>query len=106
MEKEFFLDKKRELRRKIFDLKHQISSLEKQYVSESEINNNFPIGTIAKVVNNKDRESFFLACIEKYEISESGNIKPVLLKVKKDGTPSKHHIDFLQFSEHLEKYEH
>lgn len=105
MEKEVFENKQRELNRKIFDLKHELSLLKKQYINESELNKEFPPGTIVKVVNNEDKDEFFLACVEKYDLSGSNKIKPILLKVKKDGTPSKHHIDFIYFSEHLEKYE-
>ena len=105
MEKEEFVNKKQELNRKMYDLKHELSLLKKQYINESELNREFPPGTIVKVVDNEDKDSFFLACVEKYELTGSNNIKPVLLKVKKDGTPSKHHIDFYLFSEHLEKYE-
>ena len=105
MENNNFEEKLRSLEGIIRQTKYEISNLKKQYIYESELYREFPPGTIVKVVNNEHKDSFLLACVEKYELTGSNKIKPVLLKVKKDGTPSKHHMDFYMYSEHLEKYE-
>ena len=46
-----------------------------------------------------------LGFIEKYEVTSNYNLRPIILKIKKDGTVSKHHYFFSMFQDRLEKYE-
>lgn len=105
MEKNVFEDKEREIQRKILDLKFELSSLKKQYIAESEYVKEFPIGSIVKVVDNDSGTLMTLGFIEKYEVTSNYNLRPIILKIKKDGTVSKHHYDYSMFHDHLEKYE-
>lgn len=70
-----------------------------EYVKE------FPIGSIVKVVDNDSGEFITLGFIEKYEVTSNYNLRPIILKIKKDGNVSKHHYEFSMFHDHLEKYE-
>ena len=105
MEKNVFADKVSALGKQIMDLKHEIKELEKQYIAESEYVKEFPIGSIVKVVDNDSGKLITLGFIEKYEVTGMYNFRPILLKIKKDGTVSKHHYEFSMFHDHLEKYE-
>lgn len=105
MEKDVFVDKVSALQKQIMGLKHEIKELEKQYIAESEYVKEFPIGSIVKVVDNDSGELITLGFIEKYEVTGMYNFRPILLKIKKDGTVSKHHYEFSMFHDHLEKYE-
>lgn len=105
MEKNVFADKVSALGKQIMDLKHEIKELEKQYIAESEYVKEFPIGSIVKVVDNDSGELINLGFIKEYEVTGMYNFRPILLKVKKDGTVSKHHYEFSMFHDHLEKYE-
>ena len=73
--------------------------------SLSEYVKEFPIGSIVKVVDNDSGTLVTLGFIEKYEITSNYNLRPVILKIKKDGTVSKHHYFFSMFQDRLEKYE-
>ena len=105
MEKSVFANKSLELNDKIMCLKLEIKELEKQYIAESEYVKEFPIGSIVKVVDNASGELITLGFIEKYEVTGMYNFRPILLKIKKDGTVSKHHYEFSMFHDRLEKYE-
>ena len=105
MEKDVFVDKVSVLQKKIRDLKYEICDLTDQYIAESEYVKEFPIGSIVKVVDNDSGTLVTLGFIEKYEITSNYNLRPVILKIKKDGTVSKHHYFFSMFQDRLEKYE-
>ena len=105
MEKDVFVDKVSALRKQIMNLKHEICNLTDQYIAESEYVKEFPIGSIVKVVDNDSGELITLGFIEKYEVTGMYNFRPILLKIKKDGTVSKHHYEFSMFQDRLEKYE-
>ena len=105
MEKDVFVDKVSALQKQIRELKYEICDLTDQYIAESEYVKEFPIGSIAKVVDNDSGELITLAYIEKYEVTGMYKFRPILLKLKKDGTVSKHHYEFSMFHDHLEKYE-
>ena len=105
MEKDVFVDKVSALRKQIMNLKHEICNLTDQYIAESEYVKEFPIGSIVKVVDNDSGTLMTLGFIEKYDVTSNYNLRPVILKIKKDGTVSKHHYDYSMFHDHLEKYE-
>lgn len=105
MEQIVFANKLLELQDKIMCLNDEIDDLKEQYIAESEYVKEFPIGSIVKVVDNDSEELITLAYIEKYEVTGMYNFRPILLKVKKDGTVSRHHYEFSMFYNHLEKYE-
>ena len=105
MEKNVFADKVSALGKQIMGLKHEIKELEKQYIAESEYVKEFPIGSIVKVVDNDSGTLMTLGFIEKYDVTSNYNLRPIILKIKKDGTVSKHHYDYSMFHDHLEKYE-
>ena len=105
MEKDVFVDKVSALRRQIMNLKHEICDLIDQYIAESDYVKEFPIGSIVKVVDNDSGTLMTLGFIEKYEVTSNYNLRPVILKLKKDGTVSKHHYFFSMFQDRLEKYE-
>ena len=105
MEKSVFANKYLELQDKIMCLKFEIKELEKQYIAESEYVKEFPIGSIVKVVDNDSGTLMTLGFIEKYEVTSNYNLRPIILKIKKDGNVSKHHYDYSMFHDHLEKYE-
>lgn len=105
MEHDVFANKLLELQDKIMQLNDEIDDLKEQYIAESEYVKEFPIGSIVKVVDNDSRELITLAYIEKYEITGAYKFRPILLKVKKDGTISKQHYFFSMFHDRLEKYE-
>ena len=105
MEKNVFVDKVSALQKQIRELKYEICDLTDQYIAESEYVKEFPIGSIVKVVDNDSGTLITLGFIEKYEITYNHNFRPIILKIKKDGTVSKHHYDYSMFHDHLEKYE-
>ena len=105
MEKDIFVDKVSALQKQIRELKYEICDLADQYIAESEYVKEFPIGSIVKVVDNDSGELITLGFIEKYEVTGMYNFRPILLKIKKDGTVSKHHYEFSMFQDRLEKYE-
>ena len=105
MEKDIVVDKVSALGKQIMDLKHEIKELEKQYIAENEYVKEFPIGSIVKVVDNDSGTLMTLGFIEKYDVTSNYNLRPIILKIKKDGTVSKHHYDYSMFHDHLEKYE-
>lgn len=105
MEKDVFVDKVSALQKQIRELKYEIVDLANQYIAESEYVKEFPIGSIVKVVDNDRGTLVTLGFIEKYEVTSNYNLRPVILKIKKDGTVSKHHYDYSMFHDHLEKYE-
>ena len=105
MEKDIFVNKVSALRRQIMDLKHEILDLTDQYIAESEYVKEFPIGSIVKVVDDDSGTLMTLGFIEKYEVTSNYNLRPIILKIKKDGTASKHHYFFSMFQDRLEKYE-
>lgn len=105
MEKSVFANKLLELRDKIYQLNDEIDDLKEQYIAESEYVKEFPIGSIVKVVDNDSGELITLAYVEKYEVTSMYNFRPILLKLKKDGTVSRHHYEFSMFHDHLKKYE-
>ena len=105
MEKNVFVDKVSALQKQIRELKCEICDLTDQYIAESEYVKEFPIGSIAKVVDNDSGTLVTLGFIEKYEVTSNYNLRPVILKIKKDGTVSKHHYFFSMFQDRLEKYE-
>ena len=105
MEKDIFVNKVSALRRQIMDLKHEILDLTDQYIAESEYVKEFPIGSIVKVVDNDSGTLITLGFIERYEVTSNYNLRPVILKIKKDGNVSKHHYFFSMFQDRLEKYE-
>ena len=105
MEKDVFVDKVSALQKQIRELKYEIDDLADQYIAESEYVKEFPIGSIAKVVDNDSGTFVTLGFIEKYEVTSNYNLRPVILKMKKDGTVSKHHYDYSMYHDHLEKYE-
>lgn len=105
MEKDVFVDKVSVLQKQIRELKYEICDLADQYIAESEYVKEFPIGSIVKVVDNDSGTLVTLGFIEKYEVTSNYNIRPILLKIKKDGTVSKHHYFFSMFQDRLEKYE-
>ena len=104
MEKDVFVDKVSALQKQIRELKYEICDLTDQYIAESEYVKEFPIGSIVKVVDNDSGTLMTLGFIEKY-VTSNYNIRPIILKVKKDGTASKHHYFFSMFHDRLEKYE-
>ena len=105
MEKDVFVDKVSVLQKQIRELKYEICDLTDQYIAESEYVKEFPIGSIIKVVDNDSGTLVTLGFIEKYEVTSNYNLRPIILKMKKDGTVSKHHYEFSMFHDHLEKYE-
>jgi len=105
MEKSVFANKFLELRDKIIQLNDEIDDLKEQYIAESEYVKEFPIGSIVKVVDNDSGTLMTLGFIEKYEVTSNYNLRPIILKIKKDGTVSKHHYEFSMFHDRLEKYE-
>jgi predicted transcriptional regulator len=105
MEKDVFVDKVSVLQKQIRDLKYEICDLTDQYIAESEYVKEFPIGSIVKVVDNDSGTLVTLGFIEKYEVTSNYNLRPIILKMKKDGTVSKHHYFFSMFQDRLEKYE-
>ena len=105
METSVFVNKLIELEDKITSLMVEINDLKEQYIVESDYVKEFPIGSIVKVVDNDSGNLITLAHIEKYEVTGMYKFRPILLKVKKDGTVSKHHYEFSMFHDHLEKYE-
>ena len=105
MEKSVFANKLIELQDKIIGITKEINDLKEQYITESDYIKEFPIGSIVKVVDNDSGNLITLAYIEKYEVTGTYKFRPILLKVKKDGTVSKHHYEFSMFHDHLEKYE-
>jgi predicted transcriptional regulator len=105
MEKDVFVEKVSALQKQIRELKYEIDDLADQYIAESEYVKEFPIGSIAKVVDNDSGTFVTLGFIEKYEVTSNYNLRPVILKIKKDGTVSKHHYYFSMFQDRLEKYE-
>ncbi len=105
MEKDVFVDKVSALQKQIRELKNEIYDLEDQYITESEYVKEFPIGSIVKVVDNDSGTLVTLGFIERYEVTSNYNLRPVILKIKKDGTVSKHHYFFSMFQDRLEKYE-
>lgn len=105
MEKDVFVDKVSALQKQIRELKYEIYDLEDQYITESEYVKEFPIGSIVKVVDNDSGTLMTLGFIEKYEVTSNYNIRPIILKIKKDGNVSKHHYDYSMLHDHLEKYE-
>ena len=105
MEKEVFVDKSSVFQKQIRELKHEICNLTDQYIAESEYVKEFPIGSIVKVVDNDSGTLITLGFIEKYEVTYNYNLRPIILKIKKDGTVSKHHYFFSMFQDRLEKYE-
>ena len=105
MEKDVFVDKVSALQKQIRELKYEICDLTDQYIAESEYVKEFPIGSIVKVVDNDSGTLMALGFIEKYDVTCNYNLRPIILKIKKDGTVSKHHYDYSMFHDHLEKYE-
>jgi predicted transcriptional regulator len=105
MEKDVFVDKVSILEKQIRELKYEICDLADQYIAESEYVKEFPIGSIVKVVDNDSGTLVTLGFIEKYEVTSNYNLRPIILKIKKDGTVSKHHYFFSMFQDRLEKYE-
>ena len=105
MEKDVFVDKVSVLQKQIRELKYEICDLTDQYIAESEYVNEFPIGSIVKVVDIDSGTLVTLGFIEKYEVTSNYNLRPIILKMKKDGTVSKHHYFFSMFQDRLEKYE-
>ena len=105
MEKDVFVDKVSALQKQIRELKYEICDLADQYIAESEYVKEFPIGSIVKVVDNDSGTLVTLGFIEKYEVTSNYNLRPIILKIKKDGTVSKHHYEFSMFQDRLEKYE-
>ena len=105
MEKDVFVDKVSVLQKQIRELKYEICDLTDQYIAESEYVKEFPIGSIVKVVDNDSGTLVTLGFIEKYEVTSNYNLRPIILKIKKDGTVSKHHYFFSMFQDRLEKYE-
>ena len=105
MEKDVFVDKVSVLQKQIRELKYEICDLTDQYIAESEYVKEFPIGSTVKVVDNDSGTLITLGFIEKYEVTSNYNLRPIILKMKKDGTVSKHHYFFSMFQDRLEKYE-
>lgn len=105
MEKSVFANKLLDLEDKIICLMKEINDLKEQYILESDYVKEFPIGSIVKVVDNDSGTLMTLGFIEKYEVTSNHNLRPIILKIKKDGTVSKHHYDYSMFHDHLEKYE-
>ena len=97
MEKDVFVDKVSALRKQIMNLKHEICNLTDQYIAESEYVKEFPIGSIVKVVDNDSGTLMTLGFIEKYDVTINYNLRPIILKIKKDGNVSKHHMNFQCF---------
>ena len=105
MEKDVFVDKVSALQKQIRELKYEICDLTDQYIAESEYVKEFPIGSIVKVVDNDSGTLMTLGFIEKYDVTSNYNLRPIILKIKKDGNVSKHHYEFSMLYDHLEKYE-
>ena len=105
MEKSVFVNKLIDLEDKITSLMVEINNLKEQYIVESDYVKEYPIGSIVKVVDNDSGTLMTLGFIEKYEVTGMYNFRPILLKIKKDGTVSKHHYEFSMFQDRLEKYE-
>lgn len=100
-----YINKVSDLQKQIRELKHEIFVLTGQYIAESEYVKEFPIGSIVKVVDNDSGTLMTLGFIEKYEVTSNYNLRPIILKIKKDGNVSKHHYDYSMLYDHLEKYE-
>lgn len=105
MEKDVFVDKVSVLQEQIRELKYEIDDLKEQYIAESDYVKEFPVGSIVKVVDSDSGTLVTLGFIEKYEVTSNYNLRPIILKIKKDGTVSKHHYYFSMFQDRLEKYE-
>lgn len=98
MNKEKYFEKKRKLRQEINDLQTQLRSLEETYI---ESNSEFLVGEKVKVITpeysfsradkstGKTSKKERFAYVNYNKINYLDNVEPILIKEKKDGTPSK-----------------
>ena len=84
MEKEEYIRKLQDFNRRFLELEREKEELNQQYIRESELNK-FNYGEKVRVRTGKETlYAFAMGC----EIEFDGEIRLILKKVKKDGTPS------------------
>lgn len=106
MTKEEYIQSKKEMKSQIKELQKRVIELNDQYISD---NKPFEIGDRVKVTTparkdfiGESKEKVRIAFVSSFKIDWDDNIKPNLIKMKQDGTPSKHG-DYLYNSEIVEK---
>lgn len=84
MTKEEYIRKLEDFNRRFLELEREKKELNLQYIRESELNK-FKYGE--KVIVHKGKETLY-AFVMGCEIENNGEIRLILKKVKKDGTPA------------------
>jgi hypothetical protein len=78
-----FTDKWVNINHSIHELQVELKNLERDYVEE---NMPYPIGTKVKVTRNG---SVFYGIVTGAELDVVNQVSPIIMRMKKDGTPSK-----------------
>lgn len=101
MNKIEFENQIREKESQIQALRDDIKNIKNEYI---ESNREFKDGDIVRVYKGSGSNNYALAFVVGYEISWNSDLRPILKKMKKDGTQSQHGI-FVWISDRIELHE-
>ena len=86
MTKEEYLNREESLKNKIEEIREEIKNLRKQYIKD---NIPYPIGTKVKIESKNYPDSpkgVRVGVVTDFDVSFHGDVMPIIMKMKKDGT--------------------
>lgn len=99
MTKEEYLKREDALHNKIDEIRDEIKNLRKEYIKE---NKSFPIGTKVRITNDNYPHLEKEGIVSDYGVTCSGNVQPIVMKIKKDGTAHPRSRVWISWSDKLE----
>ena len=99
MKKEEYIKKYDELTKKMEEVRKELLEVKKEYIAS---NTTYPIGTKLKLTFPKrpDSKKVEYGIVRGYEISVNNEVRPVLAKMKKDGTAHPNAQQYCHWWEH------